>query len=158
MRERGLKPSITEAAITPPLSLPVRERGLKPWSQIFCTGSSVAPRAGAWIEAPTLPALHSQSSVAPRAGAWIEAGTISTREPQPLVAPRAGAWIEALIAIRLHGLASVAPRAGAWIEAYSLQHPCAAQASLPVRERGLKPALCCALGNRISRSPCGSVD
>ncbi len=77
----------------------------------------VAPRAGAWIEAPncehfweTLESLpvrerglkrqtskhrHILASVAPRAGAWIEAFSYSSQKFFLFVAPRAGAWIEA---------------------------------------------------------------
>ena len=55
-------------------SLPVRERGLK---QLYANGDqfrySVAPRAGAWIEAPSLIVSSQALYVAPRAGAWIEA-------------------------------------------------------------------------------------
>ena len=56
------------------MSLPARERGLKQYSQIFPNQSSVAPRAGAWIETTVATGLTTVSYVAPRAGAWIETG------------------------------------------------------------------------------------
>ena len=55
------------------MSLPARERGLKPFRRAcFLYSFLVAPRAGAWIET-LLPKRHEQQTlVAPRAGAWIE--------------------------------------------------------------------------------------
>ena len=55
-----------------------------------------------------------------------------------MVAPRAGAWIE--ISVYPAALIScwVAPRAGAWIEISNGLDVDCPQASLPVRERGLK--------------------
>ena len=53
MRERGLKPVMAVSRGDAGQSLPMRERGLKP--QMFPTkrhGEAVAPYAGAWIETP----------------------------------------------------------------------------------------------------------
>ena len=107
MRERGLK------YITPPpvcgsaLSLPMRERGLKLYSE---EGRRhllyVAPHAGAWIEIVfggwrvqtwlSLPMRErglkygqgnpkkSLYAVAPHAGAWIEITDISSEETLPM--------------------------------------------------------------------------
>ena len=102
---------------------------------------SVAPRAGAWIEAirwwspaclpRSLPVRERglkrtgwQSAgllrcVAPRAGAWIEAKRARSTSPLRWVAPRAGAWIEAANQWKMLKVIKVAPRAGAWIEAYA---------------------------------------
>ena len=54
-------------------SPPVRGRGSKlvVWSPSGFR-DSVAPRAGAWIETSSIPALSRARAVAPRAGAWIE--------------------------------------------------------------------------------------
>ena len=78
VRERGLKQHavvVLEAAVQ---SLPVRERGLKlaDPSDAVAQGT-VAPRAGAWIEAMNRSSLRHVLSVAPRAGAWIEASTLA---------------------------------------------------------------------------------
>ena len=79
------------------LSLPSRERGLKP---VLKDGDKntfmVAPLAGAWIETP-MPSLDGVlHDVAPLAGAWIETSLHSWRfyPKQNRVAPLAGAWIE----------------------------------------------------------------
>ena len=60
------------------------------------------------------------------------------RTAKNMVAPRAGAWIE--ISVYPAALIScwVAPRAGAWIEISNGLDVDCPQASLPVRERGLK--------------------
>ena len=55
MRERGLKQKCAGTGIADKVSLPMRERGLKP--EIRCKNSKkiyVAPHAGAWIETPPL--------------------------------------------------------------------------------------------------------
>ena len=93
VRERGLKPFFWNRTTCKRWSLPVRERGLK----LNCR------RAGDLIP-----------EVAPRAGAWIEADVQSQSELAYQVAPRAGAWIEAPRSMRGQGLLR----------------------SLPVRERG----------------------
>ena len=82
-----------------------------------------------------------RSSVAPRAGAWIETRVISSGSVISLhVAPRAGAWIETL-SVHLYTSPSlyVAPRAGAWIETIT-PPPLYLKTCLshPVRVRGLK--------------------
>ncbi len=41
----------------------------------------VAPRSGAWIEIPFLPAYDPTGGVAPRSGAWIEIGAFCTDDP-----------------------------------------------------------------------------
>ena len=62
----------------PPLSLPLRERGLKCLAadrgQVVAT---VAPFAGAWIEIFWLSGFCHVEIVAPFAGAWIEISRIS---------------------------------------------------------------------------------
>ena len=63
------------------------------------------------------------SSVAPRAGAWIEIKKRKEDEKMAEVAPRAGAWIEIAIKRSERGIAAVAPRAGAWIEICHLPDP-----------------------------------
>ena len=74
VRERGLKLVAVQVKGAWVMSLPVRERGLKPFNSCNkIKGMGVAPRAGAWIEAPTISATRAAQPVAPRAGAWIEA-------------------------------------------------------------------------------------
>ncbi len=58
------------------MSLPVRERGLKPDNTIDVNNRDVAPRAGAWIETVVKRYLTRLIKVAPRAGAWIETDAI----------------------------------------------------------------------------------
>ena len=79
------------------------------------------------------------TSVAPRAGAWIETAVKAAFVCRTAVAPRAGAWIETGGLRRLQGLVRVAPRAGAWIETRIVSAAQAEELSLPARERGLKP-------------------
>ena len=77
------------------MSLPVRERGLKYNCIAYTTAeSTVAPRAGAWIEIYDSITLRNAATVAPRAGAWIEMPILHSDIAAPVVAPRAGAWIE----------------------------------------------------------------
>ena len=77
-------------------SLPARERGLKHLRRpVESAPLRVAPRAGAWIEAPAYPISADTVMVAPRAGAWIEAAKHGRGGAKDRVAPRAGAWIEA---------------------------------------------------------------
>ena len=66
--------------------------------------SSVAPRAGAWIEIGTNYITLLAFCVAPRAGAWIEMGIPNGKQDCGDVAPRAGAWIEIGWGVRLFGL------------------------------------------------------
>ena len=121
--------------------------------------AGVAPRAGAWIETPSIGVKRLNLSVAPRAGAWIETSKTQDLGIIHMVAPRAGAWIETTLGHWLQrGLESlparerglklnlpdcpapespVAPRAGAWIET---------KAKSPVGALGM------------GRSPRGSVD
>ena len=139
MRERGLKLIvIAQPPILRNVSLPMRERGLKPrlgGSEMAVLG--VAPHAGAWIE--TLSALNpcNTTKVAPHAGAWIEtlqdlatwrsaSGSLPMRERGLKLADAGGQDIDC-----------VAPHAGAWIETGPRR---------PGQRR-----LC-------RRSPCGSVD
>ena len=77
------------------VSLPTRERGLKPLILAAqCTQRQVAPHAGAWIETikSTITKMH--MVVAPHAGAWIETRSNPPVPPLEPVAPHAGAWIE----------------------------------------------------------------
>ncbi len=120
------------------VSLPARERGLKP-----STGpgnrrcGKVAPRTGAWIETRQRFLSTYAPKVAPRTGAWIET---AMRHPwkrlmQSLPARERG--------LKHPGQArdtrpSVAPRTGAWIETGKSAHTCTGTSSLPARERGLK--------------------
>ena len=55
------------------MSLPSRERGLKPTTRIYeRRRSTVAPLAGAWIETGCTDGGDAADRVAPLAGAWIE--------------------------------------------------------------------------------------
>ena len=59
--------------VSPNLSLPMRERGLKlyqPLPSVYAV--PVAPHAGAWIETVLDGMRKTTNSVAPHAGAWIE--------------------------------------------------------------------------------------
>ena len=140
----------------------------------------VAPRAGAWIEARgpapvvvslmSLPVRERGLKRVTRLATPSRAMSLPVRErglkllacatPRQAwhVAPRAGAWIEADHRQLLTDGTSVAPRAGAWIEAAPAQGMVQIDASLPVRERGLKPALATEPLGHVGRSPCGSVD
>ena len=74
----------------------MRERGLK---RSYLDGlarlRSVAPHAGAWIEALHKIMIIGSMIVAPHAGAWIEAAIDTVAVNTYNVAPHAGAWIEA---------------------------------------------------------------
>ena len=146
------------------MSLPVRERGLKhrkvrlhrqgkdvapragAWIETIYRWSGtiyvkVAPRAGAWIETEVVRIMREYITVAPRAGAWIETTDQMKGGLLEVVAPRAGAWIETTARRHCADCKSVAPRAGAWIETASMLTNDKSMVSLPVRERGLKPAM-----------------
>ena len=57
----------------PPVSLPMRERGLKlAIRPMLCVTTAVAPHAGAWIEIYLMQSREIDTIVAPHAGAWIE--------------------------------------------------------------------------------------
>ena len=61
--------------------------------------------------------------------------------PRHIVAPHAGAWVETPPTICRSSRAVVAPHAGAWVE--TRHRRCrerSVSASLPMRERGLKPS------------------
>ena len=60
--------------------------------------------------------------------------------PINLVAPHAGAWIETLYQLPSPSGMQVAPHAGAWIETVNPLVVTPVALSLPMRERGLKPA------------------
>ena len=99
------------------MSLPPRERGLKPVKGTALIGAlPVAPPAGAWIETFYVANISNRSYVAPPAGAWIEtdADDLCPNTPE------------------------VAPPAGAWIETGNTAQPQTQATSLPPRERGLK--------------------
>ena len=74
------------------------------------------------------------------------------------VAPRVGAWIETVWTCGAVAQRSVAPRVGAWIETSSTRKSATPRRSLPVWERGLKHPQRRSVGQRGSRSQCGSVD
>ena len=82
------------------MSLPTRERGLKPCGLWLSTCNDiVAPHAGAWIETQQRLRKCAKLNVAPHAGAWIE--TFLHREyfDNNKVAPHAGAWIETMFLV-----------------------------------------------------------
>ena len=82
------------------------------------------------------------SSVAPRAGAWIETSGTTIRVARLMVAPRAGAWIETNDAGMPRRISQVAPRAGAWIETSCCWRCNSMYSASPLaRGRGLKLAL-----------------
>ena len=121
------------------LSLPVRERGLKPFENRHSVlHEQVAPRAGAWIETFARCPKNILRTVAPRAGAWIETGgcwllvtallslPVRERGLKLALSVRRG-HIRRSLPVRERGLklvakgsdaihSGVAPRAGAWIE------------------------------------------
>ena len=125
---------------SPPLSLPVWERGLKRIDVPRVVAVVlVAPRVGAWIETPRAAKWCGSWPVAPRVGAWIE----TTPPPRPQAtapaAPRVGAWIETCPSPAPGRTCAVAPRVGAWIETPCCRRFRRCRPSLPVWERGLKP-------------------
>ena len=73
MRERGLKQVFAPRDVPQAVSLPMRERGLKPYKSASAHNMPlVAPHAGAWIETARKPGECPAQQVAPHAGAWIE--------------------------------------------------------------------------------------
>ena len=82
--------------------------------------------------------LNHDYFVAPRAGAWIETPSVKNSQNLPEVAPRAGAWIETMLLIHQSPHTLVAPRAGAWIETIIVSGPAATGLSPLVQGRGLK--------------------
>ena len=78
--------------------------------------TSVAPRAGAWIETNSLGKIFFFAMSPPARGRGLKLSAYSKLEVSASVAPRAGAWIETLHHFANTFLAYVAPRAGAWIE------------------------------------------
>ena len=138
VRERGLKPKWQSDGKCARLSLPVRERGLKPWRVAFALqADGVAPRAGAWIETVTLVCQHHLVCVAPRAGAWIETNSQISPKFIHWSLPVRERGLKPQIVLVPDAPALVAPRAGAWIETR-------ARLDILVAECG--------------RSPCGSAD
>ena len=135
-RERGLKPGMARCCIDSTGSLPTRERGLK----------------------QVKPASEDSRDVAPHAGAWIETGPQAFIFPDYQVAPHAGAWIETFYSFILIHNPPVAPHAGAWIETDAYKTRVFDQGSLPTRERGLKHICRYPVSVCVSRSPRGSVD
>ena len=119
VRERGSKPFCRVASGSTTSSLPARERGSKQREDDarICR-QGVAPRAGAWIETVIQLDVISPIVVAPRAGAWIETrfGSPGPCSRDGRSTPRAGAWIETTSEIlpRKRRSGTVAPRAGAW--------------------------------------------
>ena len=73
MRERGLKPFVGGTGVMGEKSLPMRERGLKHITTVqHIDRLRVAPHAGAWIETGAAAPANAIAGVAPHAGAWIE--------------------------------------------------------------------------------------
>ena len=109
------QPSLSNSG---PVSLPLRERGLK--SDKLASGirgGSVAHPAGAWIEIPSSRTQSHRRNVAHPAGAWIEIFRFPVFYRSILVAPPAGARIEIPMQKQKGRLCqNVAPPAGAWIE------------------------------------------
>ncbi len=68
-----MKHPVSENKMKLTLSLPTRERGLKPdGTEEIGEEYPVAPYAGAWIETGKYLSVGSDGNVAPYAGAWIE--------------------------------------------------------------------------------------
>jgi len=120
------------------MSLPVRERGLKPLEvTIQEIEEKVAPRAGAWIETSVTFDVFLPEWVAPRAGAWIETGFL----------------------VQLHLFHLSLPVRERGLKLFQILIAFSAFKSLPVRERGLKHQnFQCIHESGECRSPCGSVD
>ena len=141
-------------------SHPVRVRGLKPLSVIALISIYVAPRAGAWIETPTLAVKAFFEDVAPRAGAWIETDSKAVAAKKGYqshpVRVRGLKHPQSIACIRCP---AVAPRAGAWIETWkwSLNNSTFFM-SHPVRVRGLKHPYSSRSDCCFCRTPCGCVD
>ena len=77
------------------MSLPVRERGLKPLnSPHISLITFVAPRAGAWIETHRVLETQSPALSLPVRERGLKHLRASTCHLDQWVAPRAGAWIE----------------------------------------------------------------
>ena len=64
------------------MSLPSRERGLKPTESLLEQEGSVAPFEGAWIETPVKASFLTMNTVAPFAGAWIETSFLLMNQKQ----------------------------------------------------------------------------
>ena len=125
-RERGLKPEVAAALVNVETSLPSRERGLK-HADITCIR----------LARMSLPSR--------------ERGLKHQPPPNPLrqchVAPFTGAWIETTSHTAKLYRCTVAPFTGAWIETQTLYQGQRVylSVSLPSRERGLKLLLLVAL-------------
>ncbi|QDJ09037.1 hypothetical protein HVPorG_04866 [Roseomonas mucosa] len=188
-----------------PPSLPVRERGSKrPAGQADQGAGRRSPCGSVDRNGKVKRVVKAAGGVAPRAGAWIETWCSAPLTTAPVVAPRAGAWIETpttcrarrrawSLPVRERGSKLLGARQGP--PQTSGRSPCGsvdrnrtmlvpgswARGSLPVRERGSKPAAPMAhrCGEAVApragawietvqriradpdcpcRSPCGSVD
>ena len=120
--------------------------------------TTVAPRAGAWIETFVGRISPERYLVAPRAGAWIETTSANRVMQKAYVAPRAGAWIETSGSCDSSCYAFVAPRAGAWIETLMASMSRAVSSSRPARARGLKHSATRQCFGGRGRAPRGRVD
>ena len=116
MRERELKHVLLHVCGLFALSLPMRERELKPCRPIPTTRYHVAPHAGARIETPGARRRRCITAVAPHAGARIETRICVIWRGNAVVAPHAGARIETILHFFMKWLNFVAPHAGARIE------------------------------------------
>ena len=81
-------------------------------------GSTVAPRAGAWIETTPRRFRVALLAVAPRAGAWIETSDVMRSIVSQGSPPVRGRGLKLDTASKRIRAGFVAPRAGAWIETF----------------------------------------
>ena len=139
VRERGLKHLCFLSLQKERSSLPVRERGLKLIRARGVARFSVAPRAGAWIEASPERALALIAASLPVRERGLKRSRLKIMSTSRRSLPVRERGLKLRDGGAIYVSHSVAPRAGAWIEACS-PTSCRARlpTSLPVRERGLK--------------------
>ena len=140
VRERGLKLPILARPHGQHVSLPVRERGLKQLVRWHCRNDAVSlPVRERGLKHHRHVRNNNHITVAPRAGAWIEARCKRLSSALTTVAPRAGAWIEAMASLArclMRGRSLPVRERG--LKRKIKEEAKQAKQSLPVRERGLK--------------------